>query len=167
MEHQEYPTKRLATKDQTVLPLATLATTTIELYKYRIRKINTAQAVDALAADVKHWVVSTPIVNIPDLQRIHYHEEELSNQWKVTAVVLTYEGSIYVPKDDLLGNKAIRLFHDNQHSGNFGALESTVLVSRDSNGPQGTPWYANTLPDANYDTKPRHHGTLITAPLCH
>jgi hypothetical protein len=143
LEHKKNPTDgtsripdyKIGYERPTALPLVTMATATVELYKYRIRKINTAQAVDALAADVQHWVVSTPIVNIPDLQRIHYHEEELSNQWKVTAVVLTYEGSIYVPKDDLLGNKAIRLFHDNQHSGNFGALETAVLVSRDVQWP--------------------------------
>jgi hypothetical protein len=90
-----------------------------------------AQAIAALAADVKHKLVGTPIVDISDLQRIDQLEEELTNKWKATAGVLTYEGRIYVPKHDQLCNKDINLFPDNPESSHLGALKTTVLVSRD------------------------------------
>jgi hypothetical protein len=118
----ERPTARL---------LATLATNTVEPYDDLLQEIKTAQAIDALAADVKRRIVGTPIVDIPDLQRIDELEEDSSNEWKVTTGVLTYEGRIYVPKDDLLRNKVISLFHDNPESGHFGALKTAELVSRD------------------------------------
>jgi hypothetical protein len=104
--------------------LATFATITVEPYDDLLQEIKTAQAIDGLAADVKHRIVGTQIVDIPDLQRIDESEEERSNEWKVTAGVLTYEGRICVPKDDLLPNKVISLFHDNLESGHFGALKT-------------------------------------------
>jgi len=96
----ERPTARL---------LATLATTTVEPYDDLLQEIKTAQAIDALGADVKCRIVSTPIVDIPDPQRIDELEEDSSNEWKATAGVLAYEGRIYVPKNDLLRNKVISL----------------------------------------------------------
>jgi hypothetical protein len=71
--------------------LATLAATTVELYNDLRQEIKTAQAVDTLAADLKHRIVGTTNVDIADLQRISESEEESSNEWKVTAGVLTYE----------------------------------------------------------------------------
>jgi len=118
----ERPTARL---------LATLVTNTVELYDNLLQEIKTAQAIDTLAADVKRKIVGTPIVDIPDLQRIDELEEDSSSEWKVTTGVLTYEGRIYVQKDDLLRNKVISLFHDNPESGHFGALKTPELVSRD------------------------------------
>jgi hypothetical protein len=50
--------------------LATLATNAVELYNDLLQEIKTAQAIDALAADVKRRIVGTPIVDIPDLQRL-------------------------------------------------------------------------------------------------
>jgi hypothetical protein len=84
-----------------------------------------------LAADVQRRIVDTPIVDIPDLQRIDELEEASRNEWKVTTNVLTYEGRIYVPKDDLLRNKVISRFHDNPDSGHIGALKTAELVPRD------------------------------------
>jgi len=118
----ERPTARL---------LATLATNTIEPYDDLLQETKTAQAIDVLAADVKRRIVGTPIVDIPDLQRIDELEEDSRNEWKDTTGVLTYKGWIYVPKDDLLRNKVISLFHDNPESGHFGALKTAELVSRD------------------------------------
>jgi len=54
----ERPTARL---------LATLATTTIELYDTLRQEIKTAPAIDHLAADVNHRIVDTPIFDIADL----------------------------------------------------------------------------------------------------
>jgi len=108
-----------------------LATNTVEPYNDLLQQIKTAQAINALAANVKRRIVGTPIVDIPDLQTIVELKEDSSNQWKVTTGVLTYEGRIYVPKDVLLRNKVISLFHDNPESGHFGALETAELVSRD------------------------------------
>ena len=118
----ERPTARL---------LATLLTNTVELYDDLLQETKTAQAIDALAADVKRRIVGSPIVDIPDLQRIDGLEEDSSNEWKVTTGVLTYEGRIYVPKDDLLRNEVISLVHDNPESGHFGALKTAELVFRD------------------------------------
>jgi hypothetical protein len=84
-----------------------------------------------LAAYVKNRIVFTPFVDIPDLQRIAELEEESSNEWKVTAGVLTYERRIYVPNDNLLRNKDITLFHHNPESVHFRALKSTELLLRD------------------------------------
>jgi len=83
-----------------------------------------------LAGDMKRSIVGTPIVNNPDLQRIDELKEDLSNEWNVTAGVLTYEGRIYVPKDDLVRNEVISLFHDTLQSGHFGGLRTTELLCR-------------------------------------
>jgi len=112
-----------------------LATTTVELSDEFLQEIKTPQAIDALAADVKHRIVDTQIVDITDLQWIDESEEEPSNEWKVTAGVLTYVRRIYIPKDDLLRNNIITLFHDNQESGHFGALKTAELVSQDFHWP--------------------------------
>jgi hypothetical protein len=115
--------------------LATLAATTVEPYDDLLQEIKAAQAIDALAADVKHKIVGTPIVDIPDVQRIDEFEEESTNEWKVNSRVLTYDGRIYVAKDDLLRNKVISRFHDNPESVHFGALKTGELVSRDFHWP--------------------------------
>jgi hypothetical protein len=67
----ERPTARL---------LATFATNTVEPYDDLLQEINTAEAIDALAADVKRRIVGTPIIDIPDLQRIDALEEDSSNE---------------------------------------------------------------------------------------
>ena len=105
-----------------------MATTTVEPYDDIFHEINTAQAIDSLAALKKHRIVGTPIANIPDLQRLDELEEDASNEWKVTAGVITYEGKVYVPKDDLLPNKVISLINDNLESSHFRALKSAELV---------------------------------------
>jgi len=115
--------------------LATVAATTIEPYDDLLREIKTALPIDALAANVKHRIVSSPIVDIRDLQRIDELEEESSNEWKVTTGVLTYKGRINVPKDDLRCNKVISHFHDNPESGHFRALKPAELVPRDFHWP--------------------------------
>jgi hypothetical protein len=84
-----------------------------------------------LAVDVKHRIVGTPIVDSTDLQIIDDLEEDSRNEWKVTTGVLTYKGRIYVPKDDLLRNKVISLFHVNPESGQFGDLKTAEFVSPD------------------------------------
>jgi hypothetical protein len=106
-----------------------LAATTVKPYEDLLQEIKTALAIDALAADVKHRIVGTPIVNIPELQRIDKLEEELRNEWKVSAGVLTYKRRIYIPKDDLLCNNVISHFHHNPESGHFGAFKTAELVS--------------------------------------
>jgi len=55
----ERPTARL---------LATLATTTVDQYDDLLLDIKTVQAIDVFAADVKHSIVGTQIVDITDLQ---------------------------------------------------------------------------------------------------
>ena len=75
--------------------------------------------------------VRTPIVDIPDLQRIDKLDEDLNNDCKVTARVSTYEGRLYVPTDDLIYNKVISLLHDNVDSDHFIAPETAELVLYD------------------------------------
>jgi hypothetical protein len=118
------PDYEIGYKRTTARQLASLAATTVELYNDLRQEIKTAQAVDTLAADLKHRIVGTTNVDIADLQRISESEEESSNEWKVTAGVLSYEWRIYVPKADLLRNEVIILFHDNPESGDFGALKT-------------------------------------------
>jgi hypothetical protein len=115
-------------KRPTARPLATLADTTVEPYYDLLQECKAAHAIDALAGDVKHKIVGTLIVDIPHLHRLEELEEESTNEWKVTAGVLTYEGRIYVPRDVLLRNQVIRPFHDNPESGHFQALETAELV---------------------------------------
>jgi hypothetical protein len=52
-----------------------LEASTAEPYDDLLEEINVAQAINALAADVNHKIISTPIVDIPDLQRIDQLEE--------------------------------------------------------------------------------------------
>jgi hypothetical protein len=61
-----------------------LATNTVEPYDDLLEEIKTAQVINVLAADVKRRIVSIPIVEIPDLQRIDELGEDSSNEWKVT-----------------------------------------------------------------------------------
>jgi hypothetical protein len=63
---------------------ATLAATTIDPDYDRLQAINTTQPIHALAADVKHRFVGTPMVDITDLKRIDKMEEDTSNVWNVT-----------------------------------------------------------------------------------
>jgi len=129
------PTYEIGYERPTARLLAPWVTTNVEHYNDLLQQIKIAQAIDALAADVKHRIVGTQIVDIPDLQRIDESEEELSNQWTVTTGVLTNEGQIYVPKDNLLRNEVMSLFHDNPESGHFGALGSAESVSGDFHWP--------------------------------
>jgi len=94
-----------------------LATTTVEQYDELLLEIETAQAIDTSAVDVIRKTVGTPIVDTPDLHMIDSLDEEAINEWKFTARVLTYQGWIYVPKDDLLRYKVKSLFHNNPGSG--------------------------------------------------
>ena len=156
----ERPTARL---------LATLATNTVELYDDLRQDIKTAQPIDRLAADVKRRIIGTPIVDISDLQRIDELEEDSSNKWKVTTGVLTYEGRIYVPKDDLLRNKVISLFHHNRESSHFGALKTAELVSRDFYRPGMDSTVRKYIPGCELwhpimARRHAHHGTNIPLP---
>jgi hypothetical protein len=90
--------------------------------------MNTAQAINMLAADINHRIVGTPIVDILDVERIDALEEESNNEWNVTAGVLTYAGRIYGPKDDLLRNKVVCLLHNNQESGSFRAVKNRRVI---------------------------------------
>jgi len=144
--------------------LATLAATTDEPYNVLLPEIKAPQAIDALAADVKHKIVGTPIVDIPDLQSIDELEEESTKECNVTAGVLTYERWIYVPQDDLLCNKVISLFHDNPESGHFRALKTSELVSRDFHRPAMDPTVRQYIAGCELCHRikvPRHvhHGT--------
>jgi hypothetical protein len=109
--------------------------TTVEPSYYLGQEIKVSQAIDALAADMKHRIICTPIVVVPDLQRIDELEEESPKEWKVTAGVLTYEGRIYEQKDDILHNKDIRFFQHNPECGPFGARKPAELVSQDFSWP--------------------------------
>lgn len=108
-----------------------MATNTVELYDDLLQQMKTAQGIDPLAAEVKCRIVGTPILDISYLQRIDEPEEHSTNECKVTTGVLTYEGRIYVPKDDVLRNKVISLFNNNPESGNFRACKTAKLVSWD------------------------------------
>jgi hypothetical protein len=129
------PDNEIGYERATARLLATLAATTVEPYDDLLQEIQAAQALDALAADVKHRIVGPPIVDIADRQRIDDLEEESPNEWKVTAGVLTYKGRIYVPMDDLRRNKVISLFHNNPESGHFGALKTAELVLQEFHWP--------------------------------
>jgi len=59
--------------------LASLLTDTIEPYDDLHQEFKTAQAFDVLAADVKRRIVGTPIVDIPNLQRM----DELEDDWGI------------------------------------------------------------------------------------
>jgi len=88
-----------------------------------------------LAANVKRRIVRTPIIDIPDLERIDELHDKLGNRWEFTATVLIYKGRIYVPMDDLLRNKVLSLFHNNPESYHFGPLRTAELQSWDFHWP--------------------------------
>ena len=116
--------------------LATLTNDTVEHYNDLFLEIKTVQATNALAADVKRRIVGAPIVDIPHWHGIDELGEDSSKEWKVTTRVLTYEGRIYVPKDDHLRHKVISVFHNNPESAHFGAHNMAEFVSLDSTGTQ-------------------------------
>jgi hypothetical protein len=60
--------------------LATLASNTVESYDDLLQEIKTAQAIDPLGADVKSRILSTPMIDIPDRQRIDELEENSRNE---------------------------------------------------------------------------------------
>jgi hypothetical protein len=95
------------------------AATTVEPYDGLVQEIKTAQAIDTMCAEVKTRIFGTLIVDIPDLPRIEELEEDQSNKWEVTTGVRTYNGRIYVRKDDLLCNKVVIVFYDNPESVHF------------------------------------------------
>jgi len=64
----------------TARPLATLGTTAVEPYDDLLQEMETAQAIQALAADVKRRIVGTPNVDIPDQERINEPEESFGNE---------------------------------------------------------------------------------------
>ena len=49
--------------------------------------------------------------------------------WKIVSGAVTYQGRIYLPVP--LHSKVISLFHDNCHSGYFGAHRTVELVTTD------------------------------------
>jgi len=121
-----------------------------------------------LAADVKHRIAGTPIVDTPDLQRKDVLEADSSNEWKVPAGVVTSNGRIYVPKDDLLPNNVMRLFHDNPEAGHVGALTPAEFVSRDFNWPTMDATVGKYIAGCELCHKIKapqhaHHGMPITA----
>jgi len=69
------PDYEIGYKRPTARLLATLAATTVEPYNDLLQAIKPAQAIDALAAEVKQRIVTTPIVDIADLQQIDKVEE--------------------------------------------------------------------------------------------
>jgi RNase H-like domain found in reverse transcriptase/Reverse transcriptase (RNA-dependent DNA polymerase)/Integrase zinc binding domain/Chromo (CHRromatin Organisation MOdifier) domain/Integrase core domain len=99
------------------------ATVTVESYSDILPNIKQAQASDQLAKDVqgKHGSELT-------------RDSEATGgpeKWKVIDGALTYEGRIYVPADDKLRARVIRMFHDAPESGHFGILRTAELASRD------------------------------------
>jgi len=67
-----------------------MVTTMVKPYHDLIEEINRVRSVNVLAVDLKDMVVSTPKVDLADLERIDELDEEPSNEWQVTAGVLTY-----------------------------------------------------------------------------
>lgn len=111
-----------------------------------------------LAVNVKHRIVVTQIVEIPDLHRMDRLEQETSNQWKVTAGVLTYKRMILVVKDDLLCNKVIRSFNDNPEPA---TLKLPKLLSCYHSIYTDLKWTLlseNSSPTPNYGTESGHLG---------
>lgn len=106
---------------------ATLATAPVELYDHLIQDVNTAQVINVLAADVKHRTVGTPITDNFAQQLLHQHVADARNESKVTAIVLTYEGRIYIPMHDLLCFIIIRLLQDKSEFSSFGTLRTAEL----------------------------------------
>jgi len=99
--------------------LATLAVTTVEPFSDLLPAIKAAQNTDPLATDMKNKIGGQD----------GSKDKNTDMQWKVSAGALTFEGRIYVP--EALRNQVISLFHDNPESGQFGALRTAELVSRD------------------------------------
>jgi hypothetical protein len=64
------PDYKIGYERPTAQLLVTLATTTVEPIDDHLQEINPAQVIDALVADVKRRIVGTPIVDIPNLERI-------------------------------------------------------------------------------------------------
>jgi hypothetical protein len=60
--------------------LVNFVNNTGEPYHSLLQEIKTAQAIDALATNVKFRIVGIPIVDIPYLQRIYQLEEDSSNE---------------------------------------------------------------------------------------
>jgi hypothetical protein len=83
-----------------------------------------AQASDDLAADVLAMLVHNPVTKATNTG-------EVESLWKDVVGALTYEGRIFISAIDHLYGKVISVFHDNLKFGHFGALKTTVLVSRD------------------------------------
>jgi hypothetical protein len=160
------PDSEIGNERPTVQLVATLVATTVEPYHDLLQEIKTAQAIDVLVADVKHRIVGTPIVDITDLLRIDELEEESSNEWKVTAGGLTYEGRMYVSKDDPLHKNVISLFHDNPESGHFGALKPPKLVSGEFHWPRMDTTVRNYIARCELchrikSPQHAHHGTTM------
>ena len=112
------------------------------------------------------------MVGYPDLTENGRAEgaTDWHKNWKVVSGALTYTGRIYIPEP--LRSKVISLFHDNPESGNFGALRTTELVSRDFYWPAMDATvrkYVARCEVCHRIKAPRHvrHGTNMPLPPPH
>jgi len=101
-----------------------LATISVEPYNNLMPAIITAQASDPSAVDLSANVVDRPMIDGTDTPKEESH-------WKGVTGVLTDQGRISVRAVDSLRGKVTSLFHVNPESGQFGAPNTTQLVSRD------------------------------------
>jgi len=82
--------------------------------------------------------------------------------------VLSYQGRIYVPENHSPRGKVISLFHDNLESGDFEALKTTELTSRDFYSPafDATYWkYISGCEICHQVKSPCHARDGVNMPL--
>ena len=169
VEQSRRPDYEISYEGPTMRLLETLVTTTVELYHDLLQEIKTAHAIDKSAADVKFRITGTPIVDIPDQERIDVFEEDTSNKMKVTTRVLTYNGRIYIQIDDLLLNKVISCFHGNPECGHFRSLKTAELVTWDFYWPAMDPTIRKYIAGCDQcrqieAQRHAHYGTTIPLP---
>jgi hypothetical protein len=96
-----------------------------------LAEIIEAQKTDVLATELLDKRGRDHVTKQVTKQHVTGHvteEETTTEDWAVSAAVLTYEGRVYVPEG--LRSKVTALHHDNPESGHFGALKTAELVSR-------------------------------------
>ena len=101
--------------------------TTVESVSDLLPAFTDAQNTDPLGTDMKKKI------GYPDLWKTGgedgYKDKDTDMLLKVSASAVIFEGRIYVP--EALCNQVISLFHSTPESGNFGALRTAELISKD------------------------------------